>query len=88
MVIAKVQSHQAYGNTILAQSPSHSVLMTLASKYVGREHVKHLSGILNKHYKCSQDWDGARYLGVNIDWDYINKNIHVSMLNYVPEALI
>jgi hypothetical protein len=24
-------------------------------KYVGCEHVEHLSGILNEHYKCSQD---------------------------------
>jgi hypothetical protein len=32
--------------------------------------------------------DGARYLGMNIDWDYIIKNIHVSLLDYVPEALI
>jgi hypothetical protein len=57
-------------------------------KCVGREHIEHLSGILNEHYKCSQDWDSAHYLGMNIDWDYINKNVHVSMLNYVPEALI
>jgi hypothetical protein len=57
-------------------------------KYIGREHVDHLSSILNEHYKCSQDWNGARYLGMNIDWDYINKNVHVSMLDYVPEALV
>jgi hypothetical protein len=58
-------------------------------KYIGHdEHAEHLSGILNEHHKGSQDWDGARYLGMNIGWDYINKNIHVSMLNYVPEALI
>jgi hypothetical protein len=57
-------------------------------KYIGRENVKHLSSILKEHYKCSQDWSGARYLGINIYWDYINKNVHVSMLNYVPEALI
>jgi hypothetical protein len=25
---------------------------------------------------------------MNIDWDYINKNVHVSILDYVPEALI
>jgi hypothetical protein len=25
---------------------------------------------------------------MNIDWDYINKNVHVSMLDCVPEALI
>jgi hypothetical protein len=57
-------------------------------KYVGREHAEHLSGILKEHYKSYQDWSSARYLGMNIDWDYINKNFHVSMLDYVPEALI
>jgi hypothetical protein len=57
-------------------------------KYVGRKHIEHLSGILNEHYKCSQDWSSARYLRMNINWDYINKNVHVSMLDYVPEALI
>jgi hypothetical protein len=36
-------------------------------KYVGREHAKHLATILNKHYKCLQDWDGQCYLGMNID---------------------
>jgi hypothetical protein len=25
---------------------------------------------------------------MNINWDYINKNVHVSMLDYVPETLI
>jgi hypothetical protein len=57
-------------------------------KNVGREHIEQLSGILKEHYKCSQDWSGARYFGINIGWDYINKNAHVSMLNYIPEALI
>jgi hypothetical protein len=57
-------------------------------KYVGREHIEHLSGILNEHYKYSQDWDGAHYLGMNINCNYINKNVHVSMLDCVPEALI
>jgi hypothetical protein len=57
-------------------------------KCIGCEHVEPLSGILKEHYKCSQDWSGARYLGTNINWDYINKNVHVSMLNYVPDALI
>jgi hypothetical protein len=31
-------------------------------KYIGREHVEHLSGIPKEHYKCSQDWSGTRYL--------------------------
>jgi hypothetical protein len=57
-------------------------------KYVGRKHVEHLSVILKEHFKCSQDWSDARYLGMSIDWDYINKSVHVHMLDYVPEALI
>jgi hypothetical protein len=56
-------------------------------KYVGRKHAEHLATILNKSYKCSQDWDGQCYLGMNIDWDYNDKKVHISMLEYVPEAL-
>jgi hypothetical protein len=40
-------------------------------KYVGHEHVEHLASILSKHYKCTHNWDGQRYLGMTIDWDYI-----------------
>ncbi len=56
-------------------------------KYVGCKHAKHLATILNKHYKCLQDWDGQCYLGMNINWDYNDKKVHISMLEYVPEAL-
>jgi hypothetical protein len=35
-------------------------------KYIGREHVEHLSGILKEQNKCSQAWSGARYLGMTI----------------------
>jgi hypothetical protein len=56
-------------------------------KYVGRKHAEHLATILNEHYKCSQDWGRQRYLGMNINWVYNDKKVHVSMLEYVPEAL-
>jgi hypothetical protein len=55
---------------------------------MGRKHVNHLSCILEEHYKCSQDWTGAQYLDMDIDWDYATKKVHISMLDYVPEALI
>jgi hypothetical protein len=38
-------------------------------KYICREHAKHLLHILNMHYKCLQDWDDKKYLGMDIDWD-------------------
>jgi hypothetical protein len=55
--------------------------------YVGREHSEHLTSIFSEHYKCTHDWDGQRSLSMNIDWDYTGQAVHVSMLNYVPEAL-
>ena len=51
-------------------------------KYVGREHAEHLKYVLNANYTCSLDWDGKRYLGMDIDWDYVRKEVHISMLDY------
>ncbi len=36
-------------------------------KYVSQEHAKHLLQVPNMHYKYSQDWDGKKYLGMDID---------------------
>jgi hypothetical protein len=57
------------------------------TKYVGRKHAEHLAPILSKHYKCLHDWDNQQYLGMNINWVYMGRVVHVSMLHYVPEAL-
>jgi hypothetical protein len=56
-------------------------------KYVGRKHAKHLASILSQHYKCLHNWDGQRYPGMNINWDYMGRAVHVFMLDYVPKAL-
>ncbi len=57
-------------------------------KYIGREHTDHLLQVLNTNYKCAIDWEGKRYLGMDIDWDYMQKKVHISMLEYVPEASV
>jgi hypothetical protein len=51
------------------------------SKYIGWEHTNHLAKVLKKHYKCSIDWVGKCYLGMNMDWDYDSHRVHISMLN-------
>ncbi len=56
-------------------------------KYIGHKHAEHLASILSKHYRCLHDWDGQQYLGMNLNWDYTGQAVHVSMLDYVPEAL-
>ena len=57
-------------------------------KYVGDEHFQHLQTSLNKHYVTSIDMTGTRYLGLTLDWDYEKREVHLSMLDYVPDALV
>ena len=39
-------------------------------KYIGKEHVLHLLQVLKQDYETKEDWEGTRYLGTTIDWDY------------------
>ena len=57
-------------------------------KYVGQEHAEHLMECLQTEYKISHEWNGERYLGLTIDWDYTNGEVHISMPTYIEEALI
>ena len=43
--------------------------------------------ILKKKYAISSDDTGKRYLGLDLDWDYKNRTVHISMLDYVTTAL-
>jgi hypothetical protein len=57
-------------------------------KYIGQEHVMHLIKTLKEYYKVEEDWGGTRYLGVTLDWDYKKNEVHLSMPEYVEQALI
>jgi hypothetical protein len=56
-------------------------------KYVGKENVEHLLNTIQKHYKSSCDWDGKRYCGLTIKWDYAGRKVHLSMPTYIKKAL-
>jgi hypothetical protein len=56
-------------------------------KYIGKEHIMHLISVLKAHYKVKEDWEGTRYLGITMDWDYKNHQVHLSMPEYVECAL-
>ena len=40
-------------------------------KYVGKEHAEHLLNVLTQDYETSHEWEGTRYIGLTLDWDYI-----------------
>ena len=56
-------------------------------KYVGKEHANHLMSVLQPHYVVLSDWTGKRYISLDLDWDYSQRKVHLSMLTYVLDAL-
>jgi hypothetical protein len=57
-------------------------------KYIIKDDVEHLMSILQQDYKIDMDWDGMRYLGLTLDWDYIKHKVHCSMPGYIENALV
>ena len=56
-------------------------------KYEGRQHAEHLASVINKYYPLTEDWKGGRYIGIQLDWDYKRRQVHLSMPGYVKKAL-
>jgi hypothetical protein len=56
-------------------------------KYVGKDHADHLHQVLQMNYNVTTDWQGSKFLGRTLDWDYENDHIDISMPDYVNKAL-
>ena len=54
---------------------------------VGHEHADHLTLALKETYKIEVDTEGANYIGISLDWDYVKGEVHLSMPGYDAEAL-
>ena len=57
-------------------------------KYVGKQNADHLVSVLQEHYAIDIDWDGTRYIGLTLDWDYSDHKVHLSMPGYIDKALL
>jgi len=55
---------------------------------VGKEHAEHLISVLQQDYEIDTDWEGTRYLGLTLDWDYTERQVHLSMPGYIAKALL
>jgi hypothetical protein len=63
------------------------VIDNFGIKYIGKQHAMHLVETLKEWYKVSEDWDGTRYCGITIKWDYCNKTVDLSMSGYIVNML-
>ena len=57
-------------------------------KYVGEEHAKHLeASLIAPGYRIKSDWTGSKYIGITLDWDYVRRQVHLSMPGYREQGL-
>ena len=57
-------------------------------KYVNKADVHHLMSVLTQHYKIDTNWEGTRYVGLTLDWDYDNRVLHLPMPEYIEQAMV
>jgi hypothetical protein len=48
-------------------------------KHVGEKHALHLKQTLKENCKVTLEWDGLRYIGITLDWDYKRRQVYLSM---------
>ncbi|GAX27152.1 hypothetical protein FisN_13Lu334 [Fistulifera solaris] len=64
------------------------VVDDFAVKYTDDRDVHRLLQTLrDTGYRLSKDWSGSRYVGLNLDWDYNNRTVDLSMPGYIERAL-
>ena len=57
-------------------------------KYVGKENAEHLINTLqDADYVITKDWEGTKFCGIDLKWDYINRTLDISMDGHVAAAL-
>ena len=56
-------------------------------KYINNDDLNHLIQALKTEYELHVDMDGTFMLGMTLKWDYINRNVDISMPNYITKAL-
>ena len=61
-------------------------------EYVGEEHTLHLVSILKRYHEISQDWEGKKYTGIDLEWNYakVHKDRMCRLLvkGYIAELLL
>ena len=56
-------------------------------KYHARAGVEHLIACLEVLYALHIDWTGTKYLGITLEWNYIDRSVTLSMPKYVDKIL-
>ena len=56
-------------------------------KYTNKDDIDHLFAAIKDKYPLKIDWEGAKYLGIDLDWNFTKQEVILSMKGYVEQAL-
>ena len=54
---------------------------------MGKEQADHLVKKFEEFYVVEKDWEGKKYCRITLDFDYIKRQVHLSMPGYCDEGL-
>ncbi len=91
--LVKVGYHQSKIIPGLWTHKTRNISFTLvvddfAIKYTKLEDAQHLIDALKKDYTITVDWDATKYIGLTIEWNYVNCKVYVHMPGYLSKALL
>ena len=52
-------------------------------EYVGKQHADHLATNLKKYHNITEDWEGKKYDGIDLKWDYEKRTCRATMDGYI-----
>ena len=52
-----------------------------------QDHAEHLLAVLKEHYTMTTDWNTSLFCGIQVQWDYVECTVKVSMPGYVEASL-
>ncbi len=91
--LAKVGYHQSKIVPGLWTHKTRKTCFTLvvddfAIKYTRKEDAQHLIEAIQKDYNITVDWDATKYIGLTVEWDYMNRKVYLHMPGYLDKALL
>jgi hypothetical protein len=54
-------------------------------QYTGIEHAQHLLSALQEDYTVTTDWEGKKFAGIDLAWDYHKRTCRLTMNGYIDE---
>ena len=56
-------------------------------KYTNKDDIDHLINAIKEKYPIKIDWEGSKYIGIDLKWDYTKREVILSMKGYATRAL-